>query len=339
MSLIVAWGVKDVPTLHTTAWPQRIHDRQFGKGGSAVSYARPDDNPETLDLTLRADVVNAGGRDFGSCEGQGMGQDHNLYIVDEHPEVFDVYFGSADGSCFAGTYTIITTLRDGSGKILTRSLTEFRVKGGPVTCVGCGLLSMPTISGDPIVGETLTVDISGVSIPADWRDVQVSYQWITYDGTRETEISGATQSAYSVASSDLGKLIRVRVDITYTDEQWDITPDGRLINVGDATFEDHVKSLPSQVVVARSNNAASGAPTISGTAQAGETLTASTSGIADADGLTNVSYSYQWTSNDGTADSDIQDATAQPTPSPPSTKAIPSRSGSPSPMTTGTRKH
>ena len=57
------------------------------------------------------------------------------------------------------------------------------------------------------------------------------------------------------------------------------------------------------------NTAATGAPTISGTVQVGETLTAVTSGIADADGLTNVSYNYQWVRNDGTTDSDIQDAT------------------------------
>ena len=38
------------------------------------------------------------------------------------------------------------------------------------------------------------------------------------------------------------------------------------------------------------NNAATGAPTISGTPQVGETLTADTSAIDDADGLTNVSY-------------------------------------------------
>ena len=43
------------------------------------------------------------------------------------------------------------------------------------------------------------------------------------------------------------------------------------------------------------NNAATGAPAITGTPQVGETLTASTSGIADQDGLTGVSYSYQWT--------------------------------------------
>ena len=42
------------------------------------------------------------------------------------------------------------------------------------------------------------------------------------------------------------------------------------------------------------NTPATGLPTISGTAQVGETLTADTSDIVDTDGLTNVSYSYQW---------------------------------------------
>ena len=38
-------------------------------------------------------------------------------------------------------------------------------------------------------------------------------------------------------------------------------------------------------------------------------MTTSTSGIADDDGLTNVSYSYQWIRNDGSTDTDIQAAT------------------------------
>ena len=57
------------------------------------------------------------------------------------------------------------------------------------------------------------------------------------------------------------------------------------------------------------NSPATGAPTISGTAQVGETLTADTSAIADEDGLTNAAFSYQWIRNDGSADTDIQDAT------------------------------
>ena len=50
-----------------------------------------------------------------------------------------------------------------------------------------------------------------------------------------------------------------------------------------------------------------GAPTISGTAQVGQTLTADTSGIADADGLTTPNYTYQWIRVNGT-DADIEDA-------------------------------
>ena len=51
---------------------------------------------------------------------------------------------------------------------------------------------------------------------------------------------------------------------------------------------------------AAGNTAPTGAPTITGTAQVGETLTASTTGIADADGLTSPTYTYQWIRVDGT---------------------------------------
>ena len=55
---------------------------------------------------------------------------------------------------------------------------------------------------------------------------------------------------------------------------------------------------PSVSAQTNSNSAATGAPTISGTAQVGQTLTVSTSGIADADGLSGVSFSYQWLADD-----------------------------------------
>ena len=53
------------------------------------------------------------------------------------------------------------------------------------------------------------------------------------------------------------------------------------------------------------NSPATGAPTITGTARVGETLTADTSGISDEDGLTNVSFGYQWLADDA----DISGAT------------------------------
>ena len=51
---------------------------------------------------------------------------------------------------------------------------------------------------------------------------------------------------------------------------------------------------PTPPVEGPVNSAAAGAPTISGTPQVGEELTASTSDISDADGLENASFDYQW---------------------------------------------
>ena len=54
---------------------------------------------------------------------------------------------------------------------------------------------------------------------------------------------------------------------------------------------------------------ATGKPEITGTIEVGETLTADTSRIADGDGLTSVSYTYQWIRVDGTNESNIAGAT------------------------------
>ena len=57
------------------------------------------------------------------------------------------------------------------------------------------------------------------------------------------------------------------------------------------------------------NTAPTGLPEISGTAQVGETLTASTDEIEDADGTDDVTFVYQWLANDGTEDTEIEGAT------------------------------
>ena len=63
----------------------------------------------------------------------------------------------------------------------------------------------------------------------------------------------------------------------------------------------------STYTASSANNAAMGAPTITGTAQVGETLTAGTTGITDADGLTSPGYTYQWIRVNGT-EADIASA-------------------------------
>ena len=151
---------------------------------------------------------------------------------------------------------------------------------------------LPTISGTAQVGQTLTADTSGIADEDGLTNVSFSYQWIRSDGNTDTDIAGETDSTYTLVSADVGKTIKVKVSFT-----------------DDANNAETLTSEATRAVAAKPNTAPTGLPTISGTAQVDETLTADTTGIADADGLDNASYSYQWVRNDGSADADIQDAT------------------------------
>ena len=153
----------------------------------------------------------------------------------------------------------------------------------------------PSISGAAEVGETLTASTSGIADDDGLTGATFAYQWLADDA----EIAGATGSAYVLTSSEMDKAIKIRVSFT---------DDGGNDEVLTSAATDAVS--PAIQKQQTSNTAATGAPTISGTARVGETLTADTSGIADADGLTNVSYSYQWVRNNGTYDSDISGATS-----------------------------
>ena len=64
--------------------------------------------------------------------------------------------------------------------------------------------------------------------------------------------------------------------------------------IDDADNEETLTSEATAAVAARPNTPATGLPAINGTLQVDETLTVDVSGIADADGLDTVSYSYQW---------------------------------------------
>ena len=141
----------------------------------------------------------------------------------------------------------------------------------------------PTISGTAQVGETLTVDTSGIADTDGLSGATFSYQWVANDGNSDTDITGATDYTYTLAAADEGKTIKVQVSFT-----------------DDADNEETLTSAATDAVAAAptTNTPAMGAPTITGTAQVGETLTANTSGVIDADGLSNVQYEYQWLADD-----------------------------------------
>ena len=178
------------------------------------------------------------------------------------------------------------------GRPLSNHL-EITVSGPQDAAQNSPATGLPTISGTAQAGQTLTADTSGIGDQDGLTNPAYSYQWVSNDGNADADIAGETASTYEVSNDDVGKTIKVRV--TFTD---------------DANNGETLTSAATNTVVAPPNTPATGAPTISGTAQAGQTLTADTSGIGDQDGLTNPGYSYQWVSNDGNADADIAGETA-----------------------------
>ena len=150
----------------------------------------------------------------------------------------------------------------------------------------------PTITGTAQVGQTLTAGTTAIMDADGLTSVSYTYQWIRVatDNT-ETNISSATASTYMLVAADQGTTVKVTVSFT-----------------DDANNPETLTSAATATVSAAANTLATGAPTITGTAQVGQTLTASTTGIADANGLTTPNYTYQWIRVDGTDEADIASA-------------------------------
>lgn len=72
----------------------------------------------------------------------------------------------------------------------------------------------PTITGTPQVGETLSVNTSGIGDANGLTNVQFTYQWIRDDGNTDTEIVGATGQTFALTRDDVGKAIKVQVSFT-----------------------------------------------------------------------------------------------------------------------------
>ena len=143
----------------------------------------------------------------------------------------------------------------------------------------------PTISGTAQVGETLTAETSAIADADGMSGAVFIYQWLADDA----DIAGATSDTYTLVDADLEKAVKVRV--IFTDNR---------------SYQETLTSAATAAVEPRPNSPATGAPTISGTAQVGETLTAETSAIADADGMSGAVFIYQWLADDA----DIAGATS-----------------------------
>ena len=111
-------------------------------------------------------------------------------------------------------------------------------------------------------------------------------------GRSDTDIAGATGASYTLRDADVGSAIKVRESFT-----------------DDGGHDEELTSAATAIVAPRPNTLATGAPAISGAAQARETLTASTDGVADADGLSGATFAFQWARSADGSDTDIAGAT------------------------------
>ena len=133
----------------------------------------------------------------------------------------------------------------------------------------------PTIDGTPQVGQTLTVDTSGISDADGLTHASYTYlyQWIR----NNANIADQTGSTYTLVDADEGKTIKVKVSFT-----------------DDAHNQESRTSAATVEVAPPPNTPATGDPIIQGTPQVRRTLTVDTSAIEDADGMENAVFRYQW---------------------------------------------
>ena len=203
---------------------------------------------------------------------------------------------------------------------VTLAATEDCAAAGAICTKAGRMLSNPTSAtiafgtgdSDPARLESAATEESGRGLILTFtKDIHVSGNHTAYtvmvDGTRR-----ATSNAFwedDTVGLVLAAAVRWGETVTVAYAQpAELT---KLHDADNLAVADFGPVVVTNTVAQPANAAATGAPTISGTARVGETLTASTAGISDANGLTGAEFAYQWVSSDGGTDADIAGATNQ----------------------------
>ncbi len=244
-----------------------------------LAYSETLDNTASLSPADFAVTVNGSPR---SVLGAGAGQSNVILFVSPAVVAGDTVTVSYTAPTDANAAKIQDESRNPAASFSGQAVTNNTASAANSPATGA-----PAITGTAQVGEALEADTSGIADSDGLTGVSYAYQWLADD----VDIANATGRSYTLVEADEGKAIKLRVSFS-----------------DDAGNPEVLTSAATTAVAAAevANSPATGAPAITGTAQVGEALEADTSAIADTDGLTNVSYAYQWLADDV----DIANATA-----------------------------
>jgi hypothetical protein len=225
----------------------------------------------------------------GDARARLLSSEENIFVIgqyqdyllqkDQDVEFNDVEIVSIDDEDYVITVAYCDFSVNFSRKGYTNSIAE---------PVAPSVINPPTFSGVEEIGETLTAieaSTSGIPLPL------TTWQWqISDDGETEwSDISGETSSEYVIIADDGNKYLRVA--------QTETNSEG-----SDTDYSSPTQQIPAAPEI-------TGVPTIAGTPEVGEDLTAT---AAEATGTPEPTTTWQWqVSDDGETEwADIEGETS-----------------------------
>ena len=156
-----------------------------------------------------------------------------------------------------------------------------------------------TVSAGDDPGEMVITWDAHTQTTKTLRDYRVAWtpQGESFKRASQTDWNVHTTSTqHTVTGLDAGATYQVKVRTRYEGNQG-------------SRWTDVVTGQTAAPPAVPTNSAATGQPTITGTVEVGETLTAATSAISDDNGLSNAAFNYQWVRSTAGSHSDISGAT------------------------------
>ena len=201
-------------------------------------------------------------------------------------------------SLLVGDNDIVVTVTAENGASQTYTVTVTRTNSAPTASDG-------SVTTDEDKAHTFAA-VEFNFADSDGGDALASVTVVTLPAAGALELNGtAVMADQSVLVAGIGDLV--------------FTPEANANGMGYASFtfkvsdgtEESALAYAMTVNVTAVNDPATGMPTISGTARVGETLTAVTTGIADADGPASPTYGYQWIRVDADGTSNATDVVGE----------------------------